>query len=317
MTGQAHNSPNGAAAKGRNRRRVLRPAGRTLPFSLDSSERFRPEYFLSMSWYLVGLGTTGTAIVRSIVDSLRGGLGRRPRTVNYLLIDSIAPPFDHHRRHFVSTGKDGAGTNPLVGRGMFFQHYGQIRNAVLQQMDGIMRGSDPLLPRALAPREALGFFLIGSGIGGTSGGMLDPTISLVHDAARHLNIEQPQVHVLMISPDMVLKDITRQPIPEQVAMIHATYAQNQSRILGHMQLDGHVCEQRPDGSRFYVKAEDRVFSLHKADRSNGLVDLSTTANLVSTIADTLRFCLFTAAGHFLDQRNRDIMALGAAGRLIH
>jgi len=60
-----------------------------------------------------------------------------------------------------------------------------------------------------------------------------------------------------------------------------------------------------------------VFSLHKADRSNGLVDLSTTADLVSTVADTLRFHLFTAAGHFLDQRNRDIVSLGASGRSIH
>lgn len=264
-----------------------------------------------MPYYVVSMGTTGAAIARRVFAPLRRHLGRRPKSVNYLMVDAIAAPFDEHRRHFISIGTDGAGTMPHVGRAMFHQYYAEIKNAMLHHVDRIMRGNDPLLQPAKTAREVMGFVVVGTGLGGTSGGSLDPTISLIHDVAQQLNITCPRVHVMMISPEMILNDISRQPIPEQVEMVNATYHQNMHRILGLMQLDGNVCERRPDGSEFYVRARDRVFSLHKADRSNGRVDFSTTSDLVATIADTLHFYLFTAAGHFLDQRNCDIFGLTA------
>jgi len=285
----------------------LKPA-----FCVASSEKHRVAYQLSMPLFIAGLGTTGCTIVRRMIDRLSHALGRLPSAINYLLIDAVAPPLDHHHQHFISLDLDGCGSNPHVGRQTFFSFYVEIKNAYLHFVDEIMRGGDSLLRPAKTARDQMCFFLVGSGSGGTSGGILDPAISLTHDVAQQLNIP-PRVHVTMLSPDMILKDITRQPIPEQAAMIPATYAQNMSRILGLMQLDAQVCERRPDGSEFYVKAQHRVFALHKVDRSNGAFDFSTTEDLVSTVADAFHLYLLTAAGQYVDERDRDNVGLGAAG----
>ena len=285
-------------------------------YTLSSCKLFKPQYFLPISWQLIGIGTTGVEIIRQIIDQLRRDLGGLPSSINYLLVDSTTQPLDHHRRHFISIGVDGAGTNIEIGDNLFLQYYPEIRDALLQQVANIMRQRNGLLLPGRTPREVMGFLIAGTGVGGTSGALQDRMIAMVHDVSQQLNIVEPRVHVTMISPDMVLKDITRDPIPEQVEMIHANYWRNIESVIGNLQVDGQICEQRPDGTTYFVEAQERVFSLHKVDQTNGLVDYATTADLTSAVTNTLHYYLFTAAGHFLDQRDCDIFGLGAAGRPI-
>ena len=263
---------------------------------------------LKMSWYLLGLGTTGGQIVRQFLERTRREFGRRPSQINYLLIDGVAASMDEHSGHFISTGNDGAGSNPHVGRRMFFQYYDHIKNAALHHIDRMFRDTDPLLSPSKTPREALSFLVVGSSFGGVSGGMLDPAISLCHDVAQRHQIATPRIHVSTISPQTLLRDATRETTPEQQAMVWNTYAENLNRILGFMAQERDVCEFRPDGSQFSVSASDRVFLLHTAALSNGRINISTIDELVGVIADTLFLYVFTETGHYLEQRICDIFA---------
>lgn len=289
------------------RNQIVRTAPTKPPkFSAASSEGLGLNYFLEMSVLLVGLGTHGCLIVRQVIDLLYTELGDVPDSVKYLLLDCKAMPFDRHRRHSLPLGIDGAGTNPHEGRRRFDQYFRVIKDQLMRRVADLSRASGADLVPALPPRKAIAIVNVATGFGGSSGGLFHPMISLEHHCAQQRNIENPRVHALVVSPQVLLKDTTKEIKRERQALILNTYAENVGRVLGEAQLPGTVHEQLPDGTSVSVKASDRVFSLHKAGQTNGWADLSTSEELAAVVADTLFLYLFTSAGHFLDQRMCDI-----------
>ncbi len=264
-------------------------------------------------WMLIGAGTTGTGIVQRAVRFIQDAAHRIPRGCRYLTCDA-APTFEpEHVLHHVAIGTDGAGTNPHNGRRLFFDHYDLVRHALQERVDELCRGTADFVTPAKAAREVTGFMIV-AGSGGTSGGILDPLISLVHDVAQRRSIQDIRVHVVLLGPGMPLRDSSRQPLPEQIRLIHNTYAQNLQRIYGLMQTPGFVREIRPDGTEFYVKATRRVTRIYTVDYTNGLADFATTDELIEMLGHATFTCLFTQAGKHAIERARDHDGTGVTGR---
>ena len=200
-------------------------------YSLADSERYGYELCIPFPCLLVGLGTTGTAVIHECIRFVGDAVGTVPSVCRYVTIDAAPIHDGSHQLHHIAIGTDGAGTNPHNGFRLFREHYDRIRHAIQQQVDQLCVG----VPGAIRPlktaREVTGFLVV-AGSGGTSGGILDLTISVLHDCAQRRSIDDPRVEVLLLGPGMPLRDSSRQPLPEQITLIHNTYAENLRRIYG-------------------------------------------------------------------------------------
>jgi hypothetical protein len=280
---------------------------------LADSEAFGYSLCLPHPWVLLGLGTTGTGVVQTAMRFLADAAKRIPRACRHLTIDAAPTFHPEHLLQHIQIGTDGAGTNPHNGRRLFFEHYDLIRHALQEQIDELCRGAADFVTPAMAARQVTGFMIV-AGCGGTSGGTLDPMISLVHDVAQRRSIQEVRVHIVLLGPGMPLRDSSRQPLPEQIRLIQNTYAQNLLRIYGLKETPGFFREIRPDGTDFYVEASRRVTGIDKVDYTNGLADFATTDELVEMVGHAAFTCLLTHAGEHASERKRDHDGIGATGR---
>ena len=280
--------------------------------SLADSERYGYPLWLPFPWLLVGLGTTGTDAIHTVLHFVHEAIGKIPKGCRYLTVDAAPTQDMEHQLCHVAIGTDGAGTNPHNGRRLFLDHYDLVKHALQQQIDRLCGSVADTISPLKSAREVTGFLVV-AGSGGTSGGTLDPMISLIHDCAQRRSIQEPRVQVVLIGPGMPLRDSSRQPLPEQVGLIHNTYAENLRRIYGLMQTPAHVRERRPDGTEFFVEASARVTGLQKVDYTNGLSDFATTSEFVGMLGHAIFSYVLTQAGEHARQRTRDNHGTGVTG----
>lgn len=291
---------------------------RPYAFSAADTEGIGFRLRLHVATHLLGLGTTGSQVIDGVVKLFQAESRREllPASINYLLTDAAAPKPGMDTDHFYHLvgGVNGAGTDPEEGRKLFCapQNYRQLRSTLNRQLVDMM-GNDQNLPWSLPPRQVLDFWIV-AGFGGTSGGGTHPAIALLHDVAQDRHIACPRIHVLMIGPEMPLRDRTRQVLVEQQRVVRATAAQNLMKTVADTAAPGFLHERRPDQTSFQVKASHRVWLPLLADQSNGRADCSTTDGLVGVVVQTLFARLFTQAGIDLADRHRDFDQLGLPGR---
>lgn len=308
-------APGGNGRSGQASRAPLNGAD-TGAYSLMDSERHGYQLCLSFPWLLVGLGTTGTAIIHQAIHFIVDAVGSIPSGCRYLTIDAAPIHAGPHQLHHIAIGTDGAGTNPHNGLRLFLEYYPLIRHALQCQIDQLCSGVAAQTSPLKTAREVSGFLVV-AGSGGTSGGILDPTISLLHDCAQRRSIADPRVEVVLLGPGMPLRDSSRQPLPEQTTLIHNTYAENSRRIYGLMASPGRVRETRPDGTAFSAQAKQRVAALQKVDYTNGFFDFATTGELVDMLGHGVFVHLFTDAGKQVRERGCDHDGIGATGRPVN
>src|SRR3712207_4986838 len=102
-----------------------RPPAGALPWSQPAAPRFTGQdaadvsvsLFLNVATLLIGLGSTGSALVAAVIDRLHRHLGGRqlPRAIGYRLIDAAAKEPGWEQEKFLSLGETGSGTDPAAG----------------------------------------------------------------------------------------------------------------------------------------------------------------------------------------------------------
>ena len=263
---------------------------------------------------LLGLGTTGTKIAHGVVARVCQELGRRSACMNYLAIDGASKDFAAKLDHFVCIDVHGCGTDPRRAVRQFYRHYQEIRCALDRQMLTVSQ-FDPEIPVFQPPQEILAVWIF-AGCGGTSGGTLHPAISLLHDLAQHRRIRNLRVHVVLMGPEMPMRDCTRGVHPKQVAVVADTFFGNLQKIIADMCSAAVLVEKRPDGSTFRLAAADRVWGLQVRDQSNGSFDWSTTDELIEMISWECFLQIFTQLGNCEENRKKDLEELNISARRI-
>ncbi len=267
---------------------------------------------MEMPALLYGLGTTGARMMSGVVDLVHRELGRLPASMNYLALDGASKESARSDGHFLCIDRHGCGTVPRRGSEQFYRHYGEIRLAVDRQMQTVSP-FDPEIPVFYSPREALDVRIF-AGCGGASGGMLHPMISLVHDIAQLRRIRDLRVHVVLMGPDMPMRDSARSTHSKQVATVSDTFSGNLLKIIADMCSAAVLVEMRPNGTSFRLKAADRVWGLHLVDQSNAAFEWATTDGLTEMIAWQSFLEIFTHLGKFTEDRKKDLEQLNISAR---
>ena len=268
---------------------------------------------MEMAAAVYGLGTTGTRMANGAVHLLLRELERIPACLQYLMIDGASPDsIAVGNDHFISTDLHGCGTDPRQGELQFYRHYSEIHRAVDGQMQTISQ-FDPVIPVCYSPQEALGVWIFG-GCGGASGGMLHPMITLVNDVAQQRRVRHLRVHVVLMGPDMPMRDNTRSVHPKQRCVVADTFSGNLVKIIADMCSSVILAETRPDGTTFHMASADRVWSVTVVDQSNGSFQWSTTNELAEMIAWDCFLRIFTQLGKFEEDRVKDLEQLNISAR---
>jgi hypothetical protein len=289
-----------------------RPTQRRGAFSARDtlSTGLRMEMFLPT--LAIGLGTTGSELGQALVARAVRPLGRLPAPFDYLLIDVASRPAGNAGNRYIQIegGVDGCGTDPKRGRDLFatIPNYALLRSTLSSLIRGLGR-PDPLVSVSKSPKEAVELWVL-AGCGGTSGGVLHPLITLLHDVALDLNIAEPRIHVVLIGPDISLFDTSRQVIEAQRRIVPDTFVTNLVKLCGDRAADGCLTETRPDGTTFSIRAEQRTYSLTVLDRSNGAYDCATVGELLAMAAEALFARLFTPAAAYVAGRMCDHKVVG-------
>lgn len=281
----------------------------TASFSAEDTMGLGIPIQMAMPKFFIGLGTTASKVTHGCMENLKREVGRIPSIVGYLNIDADVDGGRHARGHTIKIGVDGAGTDPVNGRGLFLEHRGQICDAFLAHLDGLFV-PDPAMKTELPAKRCTSFVVV-AGCGGTSGGCLDPTISMIHDVARRKQMRELRVYVALIGPKIAINDIRRSVTAAQTAMIPDTFGQNLERLYDDLAFERTVREERENGTTFALSSVDRVFSLQIIDQSNSQADFSVTEELVGMLADSLFLQHFTSAGMHHDGRFCDERRIGA------
>lgn len=261
--------------------------------------------------YVVALGTTAGAAVKQMFAGLRSRFPHRlPDWIQYLLLDAAADQDDRHHGHVPDLGIDGSGTDPRQGRAIFQKSAARISQAIKTHLDGLVRSRSGIPLKSA--RECVNVVIV-AGCGGTSGGFLDPLISLLHERAQQRNIQAFRVHLLLVTPEMVLGDVSRELTPEQQEMISLTFAQNLQRTLAAIGEAGHWIEAGQDGGTFLLPPGGRIYSLDLVGNSNGQTELSTCGDLSEMLGLSLYLRHCSPISLEIPQRHIDLVQLGVTG----
>ena len=263
-------------------------------FSASDTEDLGCLVRIATPTFLFALGSSMQSAVQGCIDRLHREVGRPPRQAGHLFIDADCPAVGTDTTHFVSLNINGAGTNPHVGRELSLEHRDKVYDAMQAHLDALFE-PDSVCPAEKTARECTSFVLVGSN-GGTSGGILDPMIDLVHEVARRRNIREPRVHVVLVGPDILVNDLTRSISPEQAVLIPSTFAQNVWKIYQSLTPGAPEREVGRFASLRHGGTPPRVFSLTIVDQTNGVSDWASTDDMTAMLADVLFFHCFTQAG---------------------
>jgi hypothetical protein len=257
---------------------------------------------------IYGLGTAGTNIASRISALVKREFGRIPSSCNWLGIDGATrdPSVDSH--HFIGLDVDGSGTRWYEGYRRFLDSYSQIRYVVDQQIQNLSE-YDPIVSVEKSPRDVLDVSIF-AGCGGSSTGMLQPMISLVHDVAQNRRIKELRLYLVLMGADMPLRDSSRILVREQTLVIPDNCANTLMKIYADITTPGTLEETRPDGSTFTVRSCDRVWAPAVIDQSNGQYEWSNTKDLVEMISWAYFLQTFTEAGKYIEDRDKDNRKLG-------
>ncbi len=322
-------SNNGSLTPAKRIRRIAsladEPTGRNRPSKegLTWAEVSETTYPLQMRarLFMVGLGTTGSEVVQTVRTTLgehrpwSGSLG----CFQHLLLDAATAPMHWDQGHFrllegeQGTGIDGAGTDPREGRARMLRerNYRDLRhgvNGMLLELAAVT--SEWALPSL---REACDLVVV-AGCGGTSGGAIDPFVTLLHDVCRERNLSNARVTVVLLGPEIAIRDAGRSVTAEQARTIRATAAANLVKMLAQFSHTQPTEEIRADGTSFHVPAGERIWDIAWFDQSNGSFDWPTTEEFVAHTAHCLFLRFFTAAGIHAAHRRADLERLGITGR---
>jgi hypothetical protein len=273
---------------------------------------------LSVPTILMCIGSTAARIGDTMVKLFQAEWRRPdlPSGFGYLLVDSAAPRPGMDSDHFfpLDGGINGAGTDPNEGFKLFHspETHRALRSALNRKVVNASR-QDAELPHSKLPRETVDFWLITTS-GGTGGGAVHSAIGLMNAVAQDRHVQEPRIHVVLLGPEMPLRDRTRQVSVEQKQIVRATCAHVLAKLLGDFATTGNLHEPIPGEPPLSVQASRRVWSITLVDQSNGYADCSTTDAFVKLVANALFPRLFTQAGIYLADRFQDFDKTGPTGR---
>jgi len=282
-------------------------------FSWNEAKRPCVRLRMAMPALLFGLGTTGSKIVHAIIQELRYLQGRLPQACDYLLIDGASPEAGMDKNKHIPLSVSGCGTNKQDGEQAFLGQYGTLRKILRQMWRDLTHIDD--IPVDHTSREATAFYVIG-GSGGSSSGFQQLMVTLTHDVARELRIQNPRVRIVQCGPDIALRDIHRSPIPEQQFAVPDLAAGLLSQILSDLGKSAVAEHKRHDGTTFCVRRADRIYTTSLVDQSNGAFELLTVADFVEAVAQACVLEWFTEAGKYVLPRKRDNEGRKISGRAL-
>lgn len=261
------------------------------PLSLRKScQSFGLRLRLLAPLIVIGLGTTGSKLAALIVQLvLRETNGQMPRSLNHLLIDAAT---DDTGLDSICVSTVGAGTDPNEGKRAFLSQEGRIASALSNHLVHLDH-TDPLAPADLNRKEATQFLVCG-GCGGSSGGMLLPMLSVCEKAANGLTNE-PRIEVVLITPEVASKDVSRTVEQELYDVMQDTMSLNLSRLVHD----------------FFTRPRSAAFSI--ADQTNGSHTLNTVDDFLAMAARSLLLSSCTHAGKFIADRVEDPNRIGLTG----
>lgn len=281
-----------------------------LRYSLADTDRLGIPVWMRTVTFLIGLGSAASRAVCHTADHALHEWGFIPDVFSYLCFDADADFPPAHREHCFALGVDGSGTDATVGLELFLAKLGDIADVLISRFH-LLLGGDHRCPTEATARQATSIHLV-AGSGGTSGGAVQPMITLLHDIAGRMGILELRVHVHWIGPEVALLDINRTITPEQNEIVHATFAANLTRSFADLAVDRLQQHMRSDGTTFCIRSRLRVLSQSLTGRSNGQVDSLTSADTEANMGWTLLQRCFTAAGIHHEGRTCDHRVIGAA-----
>jgi hypothetical protein len=261
---------------------------------------------------LIGLGTLGCETVHNLIQLVQAETdGRIPPACQFLLLDADAAKPGWDGRHALRLGVDGIGTDASRGREVFLQHWSSLRKAVAGRINRLFT-TTTLDQQVGSPLQAVDVWIFG-GSGGTSGGFLDPCLTLVHQVSYERGIQEMRTHAVLLGPEMSLRDHTRPLSDEQYTLISANYGSNVVEIVANVQSPATVLEAPPSGPAFPLKKSTRVHTLCLMDRGNGSFNFAVTEEFQRAVAETFFLRIFTPLGSYFASRQRDNLQTRVTG----
>lgn len=280
--------------------------------SLNDFTQTRYSLSLLSPLLLVACGTTASRIATKFTRRIVDSLGELPGCIDFLMIDGAAADDQMDPARHILVDTTGCGTDPNRGLRAFEREWTAIMNRVVRSLTRL-ESSSRLLPVSYTCRQACNVVQV-VGAGGSSGGMAVPCLSLINDALVYQRIQQPRVDVVQLGADMPMRDIDRDPNPEQRCVVPDTCYNNLARICADLQSAEITRDTRPDGSVRIVRRCDQVNSITVMDQTNGSHCLATTEEMIDMVAESLFFRYLTPASRFLADRWRDHDELGCSER---
>lgn len=305
-----HVNGNGAHQRLVPTKRRKREPQRQRRYTLADTDRFGIPLFMRTVTFVIGLGSAASRAVCHTAEHALHEWGFLPDVFSYLCFDADADFPPAHREHCFALGCDGSGTDATVGLELFLAKVAEIADVLISRFHLLLAG-DHRCPTELTARQATSIHLV-AGSGGTSGGAVQPMITLLHDIAGRMGIQELRVHVHWIGPEVALRDINRTITPEQNEIVHATFAANLGQSFADLTVDRLQQYVRSDGTVFSIPTRLRVLSQSLTERSNGQVDCLTSADTEANLGWTLLQRCFTAAGMHHEGRTCDHRVIGAA-----
>ncbi len=262
-------------------------------FSLRDLEGWSGTIRIAMPTIVVAVGSTASDIVNRLMRSLMRAAGGLPRCVEYRMIDADtrAPTMDRSR--FISTGVDGSGTNPILGKESYEKPSVRrlVRAGLQRSLTNVERG-DPRFRTLYPARKVTGIDIV-AGAGGTSGGYLRGVVEDALDVARARDVEEPRIRLTLIGPDISINDVTREVTRKQRELIPNTWAQNLAWVYGEI-----------------ARGPGRIFSVQVVDDTNEQCTFATNSALAQMVSHALFHQLFGTAGAYVEARTRDHRGYG-------
>lgn len=300
------------------------------PSALDPLRKAAtPTYELAMTsnTNIVGVGTTGTqAMLRlfAYVYAVTGGL--IPATTRWLSIDadkdSRDPESLSHRTniHFLSTGKDGAGTVISTGYALASKAFPSIRRSILESMAVLMNARDHRFPVNLPPSRNQSLLLIAGSAGGTSGGTKDLAVTAGILGSDHIGLERFDVTMATIGGDIPWRDVNRSVNADGRHRIMANFAESIKWRFGQMATHCPIKIDVPGQGSIRLPPALRLAASMEFDWESASSKLQTNEQVTEMMAACLFQRFFTAVGCRRESRQCDDVNCGRTGQkhpLIH
>lgn len=294
------------------------------PSALDRLKRAAtPTYQLAMTsgTNIVGVGTTGTeAMLRlfACVYAVTGGI--IPATTRWLSIDADKDSRDPNSLaqqthvHFLSTGKDGAGTVISNGYALASKVFPSIRRSILESMAGLMNARDPRFAVNLPPSQNQSLLLIAGSAGGTSGGTKDLAATAGILGSNHIGLERFDVTMATIGGDIPYRDVTRSVNADGRQRIMANFAESVKWRCGQMATHRPIKVDIPGQEPVRLPPAMRIATSMEFDWESTSSKLQTSEQVVEMMAASLFQRFFTTVGCRRESRQCDDVNCGRTGQ---